>query len=52
MKQPASPKDSAAEEFDTQDSLEKAVHGNDWRTLNPAQIGEGNFVDPVTVSYL
>ena len=49
MKQPASPKDSAAEEFDTQDSLEKAVHGNDWRTLDPAQIGEGNFVDPVTV---
>ena len=49
MKQPVSPNGSAAEEFDTQDSLEKAVHGNDWRTLNPAQIGEGNFVDPVTV---
>ena len=45
----ARPNDSDAEELATQDLLEKAVHGNDWRTLNPAQIGEGRFVDRVTV---
>ena len=33
----------------SQDLIEKAVRGNDWRTLNPAGIGEGKFVDPVTV---
>tara|TARA_Y100000746_G_C15430773_1_gene418499 strand:+ start:513 stop:725 length:213 start_codon:yes stop_codon:yes gene_type:complete len=33
----------------SQDLIEKAVRGNDWRTLNPARIGEGKFVDPVTV---
>ena len=49
MTQSASPNSSGAEEFVTQDLLEKAVHGNDWRTLNPSEIGEGDFVDRVTV---
>ena len=49
MTQSVSPNGSGAEEFVTQDLLEKAVHGNDWRTLNPSEIGEGDFVDRVTV---
>ena len=49
MTQPVSPNGSGAEEFVTQDLLEKAVHGNDWRTLTPSEIGEGDFVDCVTV---
>jgi len=49
MMQSVSPNGSGAEEFVTQDLLEKAVHGNDWRTLNPSEIGEGDFVDRVTV---
>ena len=49
MTQSASPNSSGAEEFVTQDLLEKAVHGNNWRTLNPSEIGEGDFVDRVTV---
>ena len=49
MTQSVSPNGSGAEEFVTQDLLEKAVHGNDWRTLSPSEIGEGDFVDRVTV---
>ncbi len=49
MTQSASPNDGGAEKFVTQDLLEKAVHGNDWRILNPTQIGEGKFTDRVTV---
>ena len=49
MTESVGPNDSDVEEFVTQDLLEKAVHGNDWRILNPAQIGEGKFVDRVTV---
>ena len=49
MMQSVSSTGSGAAEFVTQDSLEKAVHGNDWRTLNPSEIGEGDFVDRVTV---
>ena len=49
MKESVGPNDSDKEEFVTQDLLEKAVHGNDWRILNPALIGEGKFVDCVTV---
>ena len=49
MTQSVSPNDSGAEEFVTQDLPEKTVHGNDWRTLNPSEIGEGDFVDRVTV---
>jgi len=49
MTESVGPNDSDVEEFVTQDLLEKTVHGNDWRILNPAQIGEGKFVDRVTV---
>ena len=49
MTQSVSPSGSGAEGFVEQDLLEKAVHGNDWRTLNPSEIGEGDFVDRVTV---
>ena len=49
MTQSASSKDHDSEVFVQEDLIEKAVHGNDWRTLNPAQIGEGEFVDHVTV---
>ena len=45
----ASPNASDKEELVTQDILEGAIHGNDWRALNPAEIGEGEFVDRVTV---
>ena len=45
----ASSNASDTEELVTQDILERAIHGNDWRALNPAQIGEGEFVDRVTV---
>ena len=41
----ASSNASDTEELVTQDTLERAIHGNDWRALNPAQIGEGEFVD-------
>ena len=49
MTQPASPNASDTEEMVTEEMLERAIHGNDWRALNPAQIGEGKFVDPVSV---
>ena len=49
MPQPASPNASDTEEMVTEEMLERAIHGNDWRALNPAQIGEGKFVDPVSV---
>ena len=39
MTQSASSKDHDSEVFVQEDLIEKAVHGNDWRTLNPAQIG-------------
>ena len=48
MTQSVSPNDGV-EPFASEDLLEKAIHGNDWRTLNPALIGEGKFVDRVTV---
>ena len=51
MTESVGPNDSDVEEFVTQDLLEKTVHGNDWRILNPAQIGEGKFVDRVTVIF-
>ena len=49
MTQSASSKGHGGKQFVEQDLIEKAVRGNDWRTLNPAGIGEGKFVDPVTV---
>ncbi|MFL3018625.1 MAG: glycosyltransferase [Acidimicrobiales bacterium] len=48
MKQSASPSDGV-ESLAEQDLLETAIHGNDWRGLNPPKIGEGKFVDRVTV---
>ena len=45
----ASSNASDTEELVTQDTLERAIHGNDWRALNPPQIGEGEFVDRVSV---
>ena len=35
--------------FGDEDLLDKAVQGNDWRVLEPAPIGEGEFTDHVTV---
>ena len=49
MTQSGSSKGHGGESFVEQDLIEKAVHGNDWRGLNPAQIGEGEFFDRVTV---
>ena len=49
MTQSGSSKGHGGESFFEQDLIKKAVHGNDWRGLNPAQIGEGEFFDRVTV---
>ena len=35
--------------FGDDDLLDEAVHGNDWRSIEPAPIGKGEFTDHVTV---
>ncbi len=49
MTQSENPNDNGVEALETEDLIEKAVRGNDWRILNPTQIGEGKFTDRVTV---
>ena len=49
MTQFENPNDYGVEALETEDLIEKAVRGNDWRILNPTQIGEGKFTDRVTV---